>query len=235
VFRIRSRVATRRETGGCDCGPLLEENYIQLVGSLSCQFLYLCISLYNIYCETFRMVGERYYSQQYSLVEPNPDGSHVALDQLEDHSYQGYGPHSQASPPGHDQFDDSQSYQKPQPRPNRRRKFLICGGVAALVLVIALAVGLGVGLTVGNKYDYTPSFAHVTNTAAFTNGGATHNSPWDTNDGIGAGKDEYTYYSGNWTNFPNASDWVSFSDMWSGNLHTLQTSCETLGDGSNNS
>lgn len=184
------------------------------------------------------MVGERYYSQQYSLVEPNANGSHVALDQFDDHSYQAYRTQSQASQasqPARDPFNDGQSYQKPGPGPNRRRKFLIFGGVTALVLVIALAVGLGVGLTLGNKYDYTPSFAHVTNAAAFINGGATRKSPWDVNDGIGAGKNEYTYYSGNWTNFPNASDWVSFSDMWSNNLHTLQTSCEILGDGKNNS
>lgn len=116
-----------------------------------------------------------------------------------------------------------------------RRKLLIWSSVAvALVLIVALAIGLGVGLS-HDGFSYTPSFAQVNNAEAFSAGGATHNSVNDTSDGIGAGQDVYTYYSGTEANFPDYSKWVSFEDMWANNLQTLQTSCATLNEGSNNS
>ena len=61
---------------------------------------------------------------------------------------------------------------------------------------------------------YTPLSSTSQNAEAFTNGGATHNSVNDTSDGVGAGADEYQYYSGDWSTFPELSSWVSFDDMW---------------------
>ena len=101
-------------------------------------------------------------------------------------------------------------------------------GVAVLVcVIIGLAVGLGVGLTrKDDSYDYVPAKgdAYVTDSRSFGKG-ATHESPSNVTDGIGAGKDEYTYYSGTAKDFPPFSDWVSFEDMWKNNLNFFKTSC----------
>ena len=118
---------------------------------------------------------------------------------------------------------------------SRRRKIIIFGSIAAFILVIAIVVGVAVALTHTSPYKYTPSIAHVTNQEAFTTGGATNNSPQDTADGIGAGQDKYLYYTGTSSSFPSHDSWISFSDMWSGNLPTLQTSCSVLGEGKDNS
>ncbi|EMC99875.1 hypothetical protein BAUCODRAFT_63217 [Baudoinia panamericana UAMH 10762] len=50
---------------------------------------------------------------------------------------------------------------------------------------------------------------------------------------MGTGKDVYKYYSGAWTNFPNQSTWISFNEMWAGNLHTLQHGCNGFGKSQN--
>lgn len=173
---------------------------------------------------------ERYYSQQYSLVEPDPASHDGDFDHYADHSY------------SHDRFqspplsDDHLPLKSPPSLWVRRKKLIIFGAVAAaLCIAVAIAVGVAVPLTKKDSFHYEPSDTQVTNTAAFTNGGATHESPDNTDDGVGAGKDEYVYYSGDWTKFPKPSAWVSFGDMWQGNLHSIQNSCELLGQGENNS
>ncbi|KAF2773388.1 hypothetical protein EJ03DRAFT_265228 [Teratosphaeria nubilosa] len=116
---------------------------------------------------------------------------------------------------------------KPPSRWTKKRKGLIFGGVAAAIIVIAigLGVGLGVGLSSGGSYSFTKSTAQVTKATAFTQGGASRKDVRNVNDGIGSGKDTYKYYSGTWERFPKATDWISFQDMWEGNLNTIKTSC----------
>jgi hypothetical protein len=111
---------------------------------------------------------------------------------------------------------------------SRKRKWIICGGIAATVIILIIIIAVAVALSVGSNFKYTPKFNIVTNEEAFTTGGATHNSVNDTNDGIGAGQDTYTYYQGDETNFPPLSSWISFDDMWNNNLPLLQTSCSGL-------
>ena len=117
----------------------------------------------------------------------------------------------------------------------RKRKIIGWSLLALLIIIIAVIIGVVVFFK-ETAFTYTPSNAHVTNAAAFSSGGATKSNPYkSTNDGIGAGADTYKYYTGPSTNFPAANTWVSFSDMWSANLNTLQTSCGTLGAGPDNS
>ncbi|CRG91587.1 hypothetical protein PISL3812_08637 [Talaromyces islandicus] len=57
-------------------------------------------------------------------------------------------------------------------------------------------------------------------------------------DGIGAGTDAYTQYSGDGSTgagWPDISAWVSYSDMWTANTPLMQASCENLGYGDNDS
>lgn len=96
-----------------------------------------------------------------------------------------------------------------------------------MCVIIGLAVGLGVGLSHKSKpYNYTPvnGDKQVTSGKAFGNG-ATRSDPARLDDGIGPGKDEYTYYSGKASEFPDPKDWVSFEDMWAGNHYFFKTSC----------
>ncbi|KAI9752407.1 MAG: hypothetical protein M4579_005631 [Chaenotheca gracillima] len=72
-----------------------------------------------------------------------------------------------------------------------------------------------------------PSSATVTNSAAY-------NDNANVNDGIGAGTDSYTYYSGPASSFPNKSKWLSFDDMFNGYMGQLQESCGNNGWGPNN-
>lgn len=75
----------------------------------------------------------------------------------------------------------------------------------------------------------------VTNKEAFHNGGASH-KPTKKDNGVGAGKDEYTHYTGKADNFPKKEDWVSFEDMWNINKDkTINTACKDHGWGENNS
>lgn len=178
--------------------------------------------------------NSRYYSQSYEAVD-NPAQPYVSRPEsstFQDYQdYQGYKTVSD--------LDISEPEPLPPRKQNagwtRRKIFIIAGAVAACV-VIGLAVGLGVGLSQRNKdkpYTYTPvkGDLKVTNEAAFGNG-ATHEDPSNEDDGIGAGKDEYTYYSGNASNFPDPKDWVSFGDMWAGNIHFFRTSCSANDHGS---
>jgi len=193
---------------------------------------------------------QRYYSQHYDPVDnpfsanvddqPSPGienpfgnsrrGSSVALEDFHDKAG-GRSPPTAYNP----LYNDQNSLKQPKGGWSRRRKLIIGGVVVLLIVIIAVVVGVAVSLSSGGKYDYTPSTTQVNNTAAFTNGGATKDAVTDTSDGIGAGKDEYTYYSGEWTNFPNNSDWISFEDMWQGNYYNMQHSCKNLKQGSNNS
>ena len=102
--------------------------------------------------------------------------------------------------------------------------------IAVVVGIIALIIII-VGAVVGSKksFKYTPSYAQINNTIAFQKGGGTHNSINDTQDGIGAGQDVYQYYQGGPTEFPDASKWISFGDMWNNNLPNIQKSCGWLG------
>ena len=119
---------------------------------------------------------------------------------------------------------------------SRRNKIAVLCAVAVALVVIVAAIAAGIGLALRHdKFTYTPSYAKVTSDDAFWAGGATRASPDDTNDGTATAVDEYTYISGPATNFPNQTRWISFEDMWAINLHTLQTSCKTLGYGSDNS
>lgn len=117
---------------------------------------------------------------------------------------------------------------------SRRRKWIVIGGsiAAAVLLIILIAVAATLA---GNKYDYEPSDAKVTNAAAFQLGGATRDNPDDVTDGTATPVDEYTYYQGPASDFPDPSKWISFKDMWNGNLNTLQNSCEWLDVGKNSS
>jgi hypothetical protein len=108
----------------------------------------------------------------------------------------------------------------------RRRKVWI-GVVIGILALIIIIVGAVVG---GRKsFKYTPSYVQVNNTIAFQKGGATRQSINITDDGIGAGQDVYTYYTGGPARFPDASQWVSFQDMWNANLPNIQKSCGWLG------
>ena len=118
---------------------------------------------------------------------------------------------------------------------SRRRKCVVI--IAAVLSAIILIIIIALAATLSRKkgFTYTPSFAQVNSTVAFNTGGATRKSVNDTNDGIGAGTDSYTYYQGNESNFPAKSEWVSFEDMWTANLDTFKNSCGWLDRGPNNS
>ena len=114
----------------------------------------------------------------------------------------------------------------------RGRKICVAVIVAIIVLIIIIA-----GAVVGSKksFKYNPSYAQVNNTIAFQDGGATHQSVNITNDGVGAGQDVYTYYTGGPSQFPDSSRWVSFQNMWNANLPNIKKSCGWLGYSPDNS
>lgn len=168
--------------------------------------------------------NSRYYSQSYEPVE-NPAQVHTA-DGPEGNfqDYQDYHGFKTVS-----DLDISEPLPPRTQKPRwTRRKLIIIGGAVAVCVIIGLAVGLGVGLSQDKDepYTYTPvkGDLKVTNSGAFGQG-ATRDDPAKTDDGIGRGKDEYTYYSGPADQFPNATDWISFEDMWAGNLHFFKNSC----------
>ena len=117
----------------------------------------------------------------------------------------------------------------------RKRKIIAWSLLGVLLVIIAIVVGVVVFFQ-ETAFTYTPSTVHVTNNAAFASGGATKSNPYKSNnDGIGAGSDVYTYYTGDASKFPASDTWVSFEDMWNANLNTLKTSCGTLNEGPDNS
>ncbi|KAF2000882.1 hypothetical protein P154DRAFT_522158 [Amniculicola lignicola CBS 123094] len=116
-----------------------------------------------------------------------------------------------------------------------RRKCIVI--LAAVVSIITLIIIIALAATLSRKkaFTYTPSFSQVNSTAAFDSGGATRKNVNDTDDGIGAGTDSYTYYQGDASKFPAASNWISFGDMWTANIDTFKNSCGWLNYGPNNS
>ena len=116
---------------------------------------------------------------------------------------------------------------------SRRRKLLVIGGIIASIILLIILIAVAVSQAQG--YDYSPSDAKVTNQQAFNLGGATKNDPNNVQDSNATPVDEYVYYQGDASNFPDSSKWISFKDMWNGNLNTLQNSCKWLDQGENNS
>jgi len=112
-----------------------------------------------------------------------------------------------------------------------RKKLIVVGSAIAAIILIALAISVAVVETEGSSFSFTPSAARVTNEAAFQSGAGSREVPPKNHDGIGAGEDVYQYYQGGAANFPTSDKWVSFQQMWSNNLPTMQGSCSTLGDG----
>lgn len=109
-------------------------------------------------------------------------------------------------------FDDYDRHSLASPRRGwgSRRKVIIAAIIAAvLILAIALGLGLGLGLNKSSPYDFTLSNATCTNETSFTQGGASRQAVSNVADGIGAGQDTYTYYSGPSENFPPSTSWIS--------------------------
>lgn len=73
---------------------------------------------------------------------------------------------------------------------------------------VSVAPGPNFGKLLGNfqppKVDATGGQVNNGNVAVYS---------INDNDGIGAGRDQYTLYIGNGNTFPQKSQWVSFSDM----------------------
>lgn len=175
--------------------------------------------------------NSRYYSQSYEAVDNPANPSHLGhpetAHQPDGGEYQDYETYRgfktvsdlDIAEPGND-------LPPRRAQKNSRTKLYIIIAVVACV-VIGLAVGLGVGLSNREKpYNYEPAHGNATVTDGRSFGkGATRQPSSNVTDGIGAGKDEYTYYSGTSDKFPAFSEWVSFEDMWKNNLHFFKTSC----------
>lgn len=196
--------------------------------------------------------NERYYSSAsaYSSLAPTDDpfSSHVALDDLDD-DYEKYrsglpspderprdGYEQSAAPPNQNPLKPTTTKASKQRKAgwSRRRKFAVIGGAVAAVVIIAIVLGVAIPLSQKGGGEFDPDFellqTQVANDTSFSTGGATNADPWTSlDDGIGAGQDEYTYYSGDVSNFPDASKWISFQDMWSGNYYNMLHACKHLG------
>ncbi|KAI9877894.1 MAG: hypothetical protein M1830_001807 [Pleopsidium flavum] len=66
--------------------------------------------------------------------------------------------------------------------------------------------------------------ARITNDNAFSTGAGNTNSA-NTRDGVGDGVDQYTYYSGPASDFPDQSQWVSFENMFKNNKPWMLSFC----------
>lgn len=149
------------------------------------------------------------------------------------------GPSGGAYPAAGGGFSSSTDYNdiKSGPRPTKKapllsswslkKKLIVFGGVGAVILIIIIAIAVGVSLSKGS-YNYVPEWNQVTNATSFSTGGATRNDVNNTQDGIGAGADKYTYYQGGPDNFPSSDGWVSFEDMWKANQPTMLKACGWL-------
>lgn len=104
------------------------------------------------------------------------------------------------------------------------------------IIILAIIIGTAVSLS-GSDFTYTPPppDSQVTNEAAFESGAATKDDPPTNHDGTGAGEDKYVYYEGDASNFPTSDQWMSYQQMWTNNLPTIQGACSTLGDGDDDS
>lgn len=165
-------------------------------------------------------LGKRYYSKSNGYDEVPTPSKPSAYDEAEYYRY--------------NNMPEPQYERKRGQGWSRRRKIICLGLLPASIILLIIIIAVAVVFS-HKGYNYTPSTAQVNNTAAFTNGGATHNSVSDLTDGIGAGADTYTYYSGNASQFPASSKWISFGDMWNNNLDTIKNSCTWLKEGKNNS
>ncbi|KAK5110794.1 hypothetical protein LTR62_005505 [Meristemomyces frigidus] len=198
---------------------------------------------------------KRYYSgSSYSPLVGNTAAfysSNQELDQYDDHAQKAYGMPSKYSEDDASQYDahnapltydNLNTLKGPRPqRPkagwSRRRKIVVFGGIA-IVAIIILAIAIGVAVAVTHKstpYNYVPLTDQVTNESSFTLGGATRADPSNVQDGIGAGADVYKYYSGGPSQFPTPDKWISFENMWAGNLYAMKHACRTLKEGKDNS
>ncbi|KAK7193612.1 hypothetical protein DPSP01_000164 [Paraphaeosphaeria sporulosa] len=117
---------------------------------------------------------------------------------------------------------------------NRRRKCVVVGLITLSLIVLVIIIAVAATMSRKRGFNYVPSIAQVNNTAAFSSGGATRKNVNNTDDGIGAGTDTYTYYHGDASKFPNQTQWVSFADMWTANLDTFKYSCGWLKRGDDN-
>lgn len=106
--------------------------------------------------------------------------------------------------------------------------------IAGFVLLWIIIIAAATSGSPGSGGNGAVSKVHVTNSAAFSSGGASHLNPFDKGAGT-AGRDKYTYYSGDAGNFPDTSLWVAFDDMWKSNLPTIKRACSSLGYGPDNS
>lgn len=111
---------------------------------------------------------------------------------------------------------------------SRKKKLIVFGGAAAAVIILAIVIGVAVTLATRGSYDYVPEWNQVTNETSFATGGATRRNVNETNDGVGAGEDKYTYYEGGPENFPSSDGWVSFQDMWNKNQPIMLQACGWL-------
>jgi hypothetical protein len=111
---------------------------------------------------------------------------------------------------------------------------VIFGAASVSTIVLVIIIALAVTLSRKDNFKYTPSYAQVNSTLAFDSGGGTRKSVNDTDDGIGAGTDAYTYYQGHASNFPSTDRWISFNDMWKKNYDTFKYSCGWLKRGDDN-
>ena len=111
-----------------------------------------------------------------------------------------------------------------------KKKLLII--VAPIILLIIIILAVAIAVSKKHSFKYTPSFVQVTNSSAFTNGGASKDAN-NTDDGIGAGTDRYIYYSGPASQFPPKDQWVSFADMWAANRNVMLQACKILDYGKN--
>ncbi|KAK6426149.1 hypothetical protein LTR95_016152 [Oleoguttula sp. CCFEE 5521] len=193
--------------------------------------------------------GGRYYSQSYDLVDnpanntapshPTPLPVHSAVNDADYEDYSNY----QKQNPDHDDFDLPPRPAAPRRSQGRgwslRRKIVIWGGVALLVILIIAAIAGGVSASKKGDGDngpwtYVPfkTDAKVTSQLAFGNGSATNNIL--DQDGV-AGKDEYVMYSGDWKEYPEKEKWITFERLYYGNLANMETACEVNKVGKNNS
>lgn len=197
----------------------------------------------------------RYYSQPYARLDDPDWNPNTSTENLHDNSsyehYRSEPQYSAVDTPLKESTLPSSYLNSKYPQPglkglttrskgwfawsewSRRRKLIIVGSLIALVIIIAIIIAAAVTTLSGSDFSYTPPppGSTVTNEAAFASGGASRVVPPKNNDGIGAGEDKYVYYEGDASNFPPSSEWISYQQMWTNNLPTIQGSCSTLGDG----
>ncbi|KAI9838132.1 MAG: hypothetical protein M1819_006288 [Sarea resinae] len=92
----------------------------------------------------------------------------------------------------------------------------------------------------GDRFGNFQPNTSVTGTPVLATGGqvdisALEVSSIDNDDGVGAGTDSYTFWSGNGSTWPDKSQWVSFDDMFTNNKAVMETSCEQWNETDNSS